>query len=187
MHSVQRALFFLIFTLSHAAILRQADVTAGAITLTQVNHSSTFPLDSNLRDAKVATVQLVNHEDFMRIVYEDSLRIPIPLYRSLLQTTMIRIAYQIIALGEDAIVVDQFVNREGNILLTAQSNQHSPTKELTWSILGEAIDVLNEFTLRRPFMLTGEIMEGLNGKGPPIGDVAIFVRNRLPAAQTSND
>ncbi|KAL8728986.1 MAG: hypothetical protein Q9181_005155 [Wetmoreana brouardii] len=188
MHFVQRVivLFLISFTLTQAAILRRADATAGAITLTQVNQSSISPLDVNLRATRTATIQLVDHEDFMRIVYDDSLRLPNPVYRYLIKSTMIRVAQQIIALGEDAVVEDQFVNREGNVLLAAQSNEHSPTKELTWGILGEALDALKEFMQRRPFMMAAEIMEGLDGKGPPIGDVTIFVHDRLRIAQTSS-
>ncbi|KAL8906092.1 MAG: hypothetical protein Q9171_006414, partial [Xanthocarpia ochracea] len=84
-----------------------------------------------------------------------------------------RISHRIRTIGEGAIVEAQFVHVNGYIMLQADVNPYSASRDLTWGVLEEAVVVLQEFTRYRPHPLQVGILEGLNGRGLPLGQMTL--------------
>lgn len=127
---------------------------------------------SNL-GVKFATRQLVEHDNLMRIFYFEMEPLPNPLYRHVLITAHRQIVVVRNAVGDEAIVRVPLGVRSGNVLFTAAADRHSAAVELTWGMLEEAVVVLEDFMLSRPFSLLVKIWEGLDGRGVPLGEMAI--------------
>lgn len=153
-------------------------------TLDTINNNTTnATLMSNLPQAsrnsklaiKVATRRLILHNDFMRIVYLESVPLPNPLYRRVLSTAYHRIAHMKDIVGEETIVYIPINVRDLNVMFQAGSDRHSASEDLTWGILEEAIEVLQDFMLQRPYALEAVIIEGLDGRGIPLGQVAVEI------------
>ena len=127
----------------------------------------------NLSRIKPATRQLVEHDAFMRIQYADHERLSSSFCRYVTLVALLRIIPEIEQEGDEGPVRERFAQIEGNVLLIADHIAHSPTRDLTWGLLGEAISILQDFVRTRPFLLQAEIFEGLDGRGIPLGEISI--------------
>ncbi|KAL8787696.1 MAG: hypothetical protein Q9195_007652 [Heterodermia aff. obscurata] len=160
--------------LSSANFSRAASFIPNRANLSNSTHASIYtPLNLSLGTIKPATRQLIEHDAFMHIFYEDRYRLQAPYYRYVLQVAILRIIQKIELNGDDALVTEQFMQIEGNVLLIADHVPHSPTRELTWGILGEAVAILQDFMRQRPFLLQADLFEGLDGRGIPIGKISV--------------
>ncbi|KAL8679992.1 MAG: hypothetical protein Q9186_003758 [Xanthomendoza sp. 1 TL-2023] len=123
-----------------------------------------------------ATRQMIEHWDFMYIKYDNSVIYPRQLYRRTLSAALTRITDHINIQGDDAILPGPFVHVNGNMVLQAGHDSRSASTDMTWGILGEAVEVLQDFTgLRphRPHPLEVTIREGFDGRGLPIGQLRV--------------
>lgn len=175
MSAAWKLILIILFTslLRSAIFSRALFVPLGANTSTSAHISIDSTSDLNLSAIKPATRQLVEHDAFMRIRYADHERLPNPFQRFVLLAAIVRIASMIELEGDETPIAERFVQIEGNVLLIADHVHHSPTQDLTWGVLGEAISILQDFMRRRPFLLLAEIFEGLDGRGIPIGEISI--------------
>ena len=83
-------------------------------------------------------------------------------------------AAEIIELDDDdAPFSDRFAHVEGNVLLMADHAHHSSSEDLTWGVLFEALEVVQQFMRSRPFHLEAEILGGLDGRGFPLGEIVV--------------
>ncbi|KAL8734041.1 MAG: hypothetical protein Q9166_001802 [cf. Caloplaca sp. 2 TL-2023] len=179
MCSIWRLVLFLpCLILAHALAIDRSQALSFEKAAISPNISSSplkLPSSLLLRTTKRATRQLVEHWDLMYITYHPSTLIPTSLYQHLLSTAITRITHKINTLGDDAYVETHFLNIAGNVMLQADNNRHSASRELTWGILGEAVEVLQEFTRDRPYALEAGIWDGLDGRGVPVGEMTVSV------------
>lgn len=134
------------------------------------------------RATKIATRQLPEHWDFMHIVYEVNIVFPAQLYRRTLFTALTRITTRVNADGDDAVLQAPFIHIYGNIVLHANHESHSASNDLTWGILEEAVTVLLAFTKLKTHPLLVRLYEGLDGRGPPIGEITVSMQGGLDSA-----
>ena len=74
--------------------------------------------------------------------------------------------------------MDDITIAETTVFFAAESDRHSPTVELTYGILNEAWFVLVDFLERRPHPLKVVIVEGMDGRGLPLGEVLLYLYRR---------
>lgn len=79
-------------------------------------------------------------------------------------------------------MIDDITIEETTVLFAAESDRHSSTVELTYGILEEAWFVLVEFLERRPHPLRVVIVDGMDGRGPPLGEIVLFKYRRSRAS-----
>ncbi|KAL8810963.1 MAG: hypothetical protein Q9200_002180 [Gallowayella weberi] len=127
------------------------------------------------RSIKIATRQLIEHDGFMHIAYDNGVLCSRTLYYPLLSTALTRIIYNIHILGDDAILEEPFVHTIGTMKLQAGHDRRSALRDMTWGVLGEAVEVLEEFTAIRPFPMMVGLREGLDGHGLPVGRMEVTV------------
>ena len=130
-------------------------------------------LNATVKSIETATRELVGHYALMHIRYATHDRLPSPLYLHVIQTSLRLAADMVEWEGDGALFPDRYVHIEGNVLLMADHAHHSSSQDLTWGVLGEALDVVQRFMRARPFHLEAEILGGLDGRGFPIGEVVV--------------
>ena len=64
------------------------------------------------------------------------------------------------------------------MLFKAGSDEHSSSVDLTYGILEEAWEVLVDFVEGRPHPMRVRILEGMDGKGIPLGEMMISYNER---------
>ncbi|KAL8806596.1 MAG: hypothetical protein Q9182_001243 [Xanthomendoza sp. 2 TL-2023] len=186
---MKSSLFWQLFSLTPALILIPSATTAAARTLPAPSpHNNNLPAaaapeprtspPTRRRAIKIATRQLIEHDGFMHIAYEDRVIYSTTLYRRTLSTALTRIIYNIHTHGDDAVLEEPFVHTIGTMTLQAANDRRSASRDLTWGILGEAVGVLEEFTALRPYPMTVALREGLDGRGWPIGEMEVMVNVR---------
>ena len=175
MGAAWKLILVILFTpLLRSVIFSRAFSTPNGANSSTSSLNSTYQTSNmNLSVIKPATRQLVEHDAFMHIRYADHERLQSPFYQYVLSAALLRIIPQIELDGDEAPLTERFAQIEGSVLLIADHVLHSPTQDLTWGILGEAVCVLQDFMRRRPFLLQAEIFEELDGRGIPIGLISI--------------
>ena len=156
-------------------------VTAGNLTFS-TTEKAWDPAEVPRQTTRAAYRQLVDHRDVIYIRYQDHIASPTSIYQLTLSGALERISHRIRTMGEGTIVEAQFVHVHGYIMLQADVNQHSASRELTWGVLEEAVMVLQEFTRHRPHPLVVGIWEGLNGRGLPLGQMTVSFHRDVDTA-----
>ena len=150
--------------------LTTSNLTTSAQTTDTYVHSAS---NAAFKSIKTATRELVGHNALMHIRYAAHDRLPTPLYRHVIQTSL-RLADEMVEWeGEHAPFPDRYVHIEGDVLLMADHAHHSSSQDLTWGILREALEMVEQFMRSRPFHLEAEILGGLAGRGFPIGEIVV--------------
>ena len=80
--------------------------------------------------------------------------------------------------GNEGLVIDEITIAETTVFFAAESDRYSPTVELTYGILEEAWLVLVDFLERRPHPLKVVIVDGMDGRGPPLGNMVLYEYRR---------
>ncbi|CAF9940227.1 MAG: hypothetical protein HETSPECPRED_002208 [Heterodermia speciosa] len=179
-------LVILITPFLHSAYLPQASSVPNGTNISASAHGSIRnPSYLRLGTIKLATRQLIEHDAFMHIFYDDQHQLQPRFYRDVLTFALLHIVQRVELDGDNAPVPGHFSQFEGDVLLIADHVSHSPTRDLTWGVLGEAVASLQDFMRRRPFLLQAEIYEGLDGRGIPIGKISVGPYP-LPTLQKGN-
>ena len=167
-------LLILVTSLQCSAIFSRASSIPNGTNISTYTHSSIYTaFNLSLGTIKPATRQLIEHDAFMYIRYADHERLPSRFCRYVTMAALLRIVTEIEFEGEEGPLNERFTQIEGTVLLIADHAPHSPTRDLTWGILGEAISILQDFLRSRPFLMQAQIFEGLDGRGIPIGEISI--------------
>ncbi len=172
----------LLATCVHLAVVAPSTaVTAGNLAFS-TTEKAWNPAEVPRQTTKAAWRQLVNHRDAIFIRYQDQVASLIIPYQLTLSGALQRIHGLIRTIGEEAIVEFRFVHVHGYIMLEADVDPHSASRELMWGVLEEAVVVLREFTRYRPHPLQVAIWEGLNGRGLPLGQMTVSFHRDVDTA-----
>lgn len=142
------------------------------------NATANLGVDLNLGATRIMTRSLPEHNCFLRIQYYTHLRLPQP-WQLVIARAQLLIARALLAYGDGALPSHSFQVVEGNVEFVAGRYIHSPSPTLTLGILDEAVQTVAEFLQEWPCCLYATILEGIDGRGPPIGDVMMLEREDL--------
>ena len=153
-------------TLPHSSLIQIS-------TLNGTRHTLVPPPES----LKIATRQLPEHDCALHITYQYTRRLPEVEWRFALTRAQLYIQHNLAIYGDEGPVLDDISVAETTVIFAAESDRHSPTVELTYGILEEVWTVLVDFVEGRPHPLRAWILDGMDGKGPPLGYM-LLVRYR---------
>ena len=151
-------------------------------------NDETNAISLDLMNGKIATRQLIESDCSLRILYAPNTPLPVPRFHEVLSTASDIISTLTERHGENTPVLVPVNVRNGNVMFTAKADPNAPSVRLLWGILEEALWVLEDFMSdRRPFANEVMILEGLNGRGIPLGQmtIATFERRGQQAFATS--
>ncbi|KAG6995754.1 hypothetical protein G7Y79_00042g078590 [Physcia stellaris] len=140
--------------------------------------STSDALAPSLESLRLATRQLPEHDCALHITYQYTRRLPEVQWRFALTRAQIQINADLARYGDEGLVVDDISIVETTVLFAAGSDRHSPTVELTYGILAEAWLVVVDFVERRPHPLRAWIVDGMDGRGPPLGKMVLVEYRR---------
>ena len=142
--------------------------------LTGVPELNVSQSPSSLRHQHVAGFPLPEHNAFMRIQYNDSEPLSETLCRQLLTGAVISTLMIVDEHGDETLLEEDYQAEEGELRLFANRDEHSPTVTLTYGILLEALSMLRFFLTLHSFASVANLFEGLDGRGPPIGEIEVW-------------
>ena len=160
----------LIFAISPFNALSTAIQTN--VTLLNAGWNGTLSQISDMLGARIATRQLIEHDVFMRIEYYPLERLPNPSYKEVLSNAFLDVTIEIHQHGDEALLHNEYFHiQQGDLHFYAGKDQHSPMNTFSYGILQEAIEVLTDFLNSRPYAIQCYLLEGMMGRGPPVGEV----------------
>lgn len=170
MHSILCILYLIQALLFHATALPQ---TLPVIRpLAKTNGGLLNASDPTLNNTRFATLQLPEHENFLLIKYKPHTRLP-PSYEYLLNTVHVHVIIEKHVWGDEALVGRLYSVRQGHVEFQADDDEHGPYRTLTLGILEEAIRILAVWMRSNRVQLQAFILEGRDGRGPPVGEISI--------------
>ncbi|KAL8697663.1 MAG: hypothetical protein Q9201_007010 [Fulgogasparrea decipioides] len=163
--------------LTSAAIIPEVlskPAAADIINHYKANETIFFRTHSNVSAIDVITRKLVEHRDVVRIAYKYTAPFLSPLYQQSLAVAHHRIKALRDVEGDAGIVDIPIAVIIENTVVVANQDRYTATPELTWGALEEAVRVLRAFMQTRPYELAVQILEGDDGKGPPLGEITVM-------------
>ena len=130
-----------------------------------------------LRAEHIVTWPMISHDAFMRIEFDDNEPLLENLCHNLLTLALSAARRSVQEQGDETLLAQNYLARQGNLYLAVVRDPHSPTVTFTYGILLEAIIMLKSFLSVYRFGTYAMLMEGKDGRGPPIGEIAVWVRS----------
>ena len=183
MLSILRVVILMLHFLDVRALLLPQNITS----FQPANLTLPPALEASLSELRIATAQLPEHWDMMRIQYASDVRFATQILKRVLNEAFVQIIVGKHVYGDEGLLEGEFFVQSRGIIFKAGNHEHSPTETLTFGILEEAIGTLVWFTERRPYEMQALILEGLDGGGPPVGEILILKVDDTPSETETNN